>query len=60
MSCDPGVERVREAADIVQIIGEHGKLKRSGGDFRGPGPFHGGKNPNFSVSPKRGQYHCFK
>ncbi len=60
MSSDPVVERVREAADIVQIIGEHVKLKRAGGDFRGPCPFHGGKNPNFSVSPKRSQYHCFK
>ncbi len=60
MSSDPIVERVREAADIVQIIGEHVKLKRAGGDFRGPCPFHGGKNPNFSVSPRRGQYHCFK
>lgn len=60
MSSDPVVERVREAADIVQIIGEHVKLKRAGSNFRGPCPFHGGKNPNFSVSPKRGQYHCFK
>ena len=60
MSSDPIVERVREAADIVQIIGEHVKLKRAGADFRGPCPFHGGKNPNFSVSPRRGQYHCFK
>lgn len=60
MSTDPIVERVRDAADIVQIIGEHVKLKRAGGDFRGPCPFHGGKNPNFSVSPRRGQYHCFK
>jgi DNA primase len=60
VSSDPIVERVREAADIVQIIGEHVKLKRAGGDFRGPCPFHGGKNPNFSVSPRRGQYHCFK
>jgi DNA primase len=60
VSSDPIVERVRDVADIVQIIGEHVKLKRAGGDFRGPCPFHGGKNPNFSVSPKRGQYHCFK
>jgi DNA primase len=60
VSADPVVERVREAADIVQIIGEHVKLKRAGADFRGPCPFHGGKNPNFSVSPRRGQYHCFK
>ena len=56
---DEVVERVREAADIVQVIGEFVKLKRVGTDFRGPCPFHQGKNPNFSVSPKRGQYHCF-
>jgi DNA primase len=54
------IDRVREAADIVEIVGEHVKLKRSGGDFRGPCPFHGGKNPNFSVSPKRNAYYCFK
>jgi DNA primase len=54
------IDRVREAADIVEIVGEHVKLKRAGGDYRGPCPFHGGKNPNFSVSPKRNAYHCFK
>ncbi len=56
---DDVVERVREAADIAQVIGEFVKLKRVGTDFRGPCPFHQGKNLNFSVSPKRGQYHCF-
>jgi len=54
------IDRVRDAADIVQIIGEHVPLKRMGTDYRGPCPFHGGKNRNFSVSPKRGLYHCFK
>ncbi|MFL5577485.1 MAG: DNA primase [Gemmatimonadaceae bacterium] len=53
------VERVREAADIVQIVGEHVKLRRSGRNYRGPCPLHGGKNPNFSVSPDKGVYHCF-
>lgn len=56
---DEVVERVRAAADIAQIIGEFVKLRRVGTDFRGPCPFHQGKNANFSVSPKRGQYHCF-
>ena len=54
------IDRVREAADIVDIVGEHVKLRRAGADFRGPCPFHGGKNPNFSVSPRRNAYHCFK
>ncbi|HUF31523.1 MAG TPA: DNA primase [Gemmatimonadaceae bacterium] len=56
---DETIERVRESADIVQIIGEHVNLKRSGADYRGPCPFHQGKNRNFSVSPRRGMYHCF-
>lgn len=59
MIADETVERVRAAADIVAIIGEFVPLKRSGGEFRGACPFHGGKNPNFSVSQKRGSYHCF-
>ena len=53
------VDRVREAADIVQIIGEHVNLKRTGADFRGPCPFHQGTHRNFSVSPRKGIYYCF-
>jgi len=56
---DEIIERVRTAADIVQILSDFVPLKRAGGDYRGPCPFHGGTNPNFSVSPKRGSYHCF-
>jgi DNA primase len=56
---DEIIERVRTAADIVQILSEFVPLKRAGGDYRGPCPFHGGTNPNFSVSPKRGSSHCF-
>ncbi len=59
MISDEIIERVRSAADIVQIISEFVPLKRAGGDYRGPCPFHQGTNPNFSVSPKRGSYHCF-
>jgi DNA primase len=53
------IDRVREAADIVQIVGEHVKLRRMGSNYRGPCPLHGGKNPNFSVSPDKGFYKCF-
>ncbi len=56
---DDVVERVREEADIVQIIGEHVTLKRTGTDYRGPCPFHQGTHPNFSVSPKKHMYYCF-
>jgi DNA primase len=59
MISDETIDRVREAADIVQIIGEHVSLKRTGADFRGPCPFHQGTHRNFSVSPKKGIYYCF-
>ena len=55
---DDIVEQVREQADIVAIVGEHVKLKRVGTSFRGPCPFHHGKDANFSVSP-RGGFMCF-
>jgi DNA primase len=55
---DETVERVRESADIVSVIGEYVQLKRSGTSFRGPCPFHHGTHNNFSVSP-RGGYSCF-
>ena len=53
------IEQVRDAADMVQLIGEHVELKRTGSDWRGPCPFHGGTHRNFSVVPKKGMYHCF-
>ncbi|MFN5599986.1 DNA primase [Gemmatimonas sp.] len=56
---DETVEQVRTAADIVEVISEFVPLKRSGGSWRGPCPFHQGKNPNFSVSPSTASYHCF-
>jgi DNA primase len=56
---DEDIERVRDAADIVQIIGEHVSLRRVGADYRGPCPFHQGTHRNFSVSPKKNRYYCF-
>jgi DNA primase len=56
---DDVIEQVREAADIVGIIGEHVELKRTGSDFRAACPFHGGTHRNFTVIPKKGMYYCF-
>lgn len=55
---DDVVDRVRNEADIISIVGEFVKLKRVGNSFRGPCPFHGGTHDNFAVSP-RGGYVCF-
>jgi DNA primase len=56
---DEVIEQVREAADLVGIVGEHVELKRTGSDFRGPCPFHGGTHRNFAVIPKKGMFYCF-
>ncbi len=53
------VEDIRQRADIVEILSEHTRLKRSGRTFRGPCPLHGGEGPNFSVDPAKGFYKCF-
>jgi len=56
---DDVIEQVREAADIVGIIGEHVELRRTGADFRAACPFHGGTHRNFAVIPKKGMFYCF-
>ncbi len=56
---DDLIEQVRDSADLVALIGESVDLKRTGTDYRGPCPFHGGVHRNFAVIPKKGRYYCF-
>ena len=53
------IEEVRSRADIVDIIGAHVRLRRTGRNFTGLCPFHDEKTPSFSVSAERGFFHCF-
>jgi DNA primase len=53
------IEKVRERADIVEIVGEHVRLKQSGRNFKALCPFHPEKAPSFMVSPEKQIYHCF-
>jgi DNA primase len=53
------VERVKQAADIVEIISAHTDLRRSGTRFSGLCPFHDERSPSFSVDPQEKLYHCF-
>jgi len=56
---DEIVEQVRDAADLVAVIGEAVPLKKMGADWRGACPFHGGTHRNFAVVPKKGMYYCY-
>ena len=53
------IERVREATDIVQIIGEYIRLKKRGKNHIALCPFHTEKTPSFNVNPERQIYHCY-
>jgi len=52
-------DRVKQQADIVRVIGEYVRLKKSGQNFTGLCPFHGEKTPSFAVHPVKQIYHCF-
>lgn len=56
---DSVVEEVRQRGDLVELVAEHTRLKRSGRTFRGPCPLHGGEGPNFSVDPAKNIFKCF-
>lgn len=54
------IERVREATNVVDIIGQYTQLRRSGPNrYMGLCPFHNEKTPSFSVSEDKQFYHCF-
>ena len=53
------VERIKDAANIVEVVSEFVTLRRSGANYKGLCPFHDEKTPSFYVSPARGMCHCF-
>ena len=52
-------DRVKQQADIVRVVGEYVRLKKSGQNFSGLCPFHSEKTPSFAVHPVKQIYHCF-
>ncbi|MFL5892381.1 MAG: DNA primase [Solirubrobacterales bacterium] len=53
------VERVKDAADIVEIVSAYTDLRRAGERFTGLCPFHEERTPSFSVDPREKLYYCF-
>ncbi len=52
-------EKVKQQADIVRVVGEYVRLKKTGKDFSGLCPFHQEKTPSFTVSPVKQIFYCF-
>jgi len=53
------VQAVRDVVDIVDIAGEHTRLRKSGRRHMGRCPLHREKTPSFSVDPVQGLFYCF-
>jgi DNA primase len=53
------LERVKGAADIVEVISAHTDLRRAGARWTGLCPFHDERTPSFSVDAQDKLYHCF-
>jgi DNA primase len=56
---DSVLAELRSAADIVEIIGDHTRLKKAGRSWKGLCPFHNERTPSFTVDRDKGLYHCF-
>lgn len=56
---DDKKEEIRATADIVEVVSDYVKLKKSGSGFTGLCPFHNEKTPSFHVTPSMGIFKCF-
>ena len=48
------IEKIKDAANIVDVVSEFVTLRKSGSNYKGLCPFHNEKTPSFIVSPARG------
>ena len=56
---DDRVQRVKEANDIVDVVGDYVPLTQHGQTFKGLCPFHDDNRPSFDVDPRRQRYRCW-
>ncbi len=53
------VARIKDSADIVELLGKYLQLRRAGNSWKACCPFHSEKTPSFHVNPARQTFHCF-
>ncbi len=56
---DDSIERVRQAVDMLDLVGAKTELRRAGGQWMGTCPFHDERTPSFSVNAADKVFHCF-
>ncbi len=53
------IDRIMDAANIVDVVSEFVTLRKSGANYKGLCPFHNERTPSFYVSPSKGYCKCF-
>ena len=53
------IEKVRDTADIVEVVGDFVQLKKAGSNYKGFSPFKEERTPSFSVAPSKNIFKCF-
>ena len=53
------LNRIKDAVNLIEVVGEHVVLRKSGANHTGLCPFHNERTPSFSVSEGKQLYHCY-
>ena len=53
------LQKIKDSVNLIEVVGEHVVLKKSGSNYSGLCPFHSERSPSFSVSETKQVYHCY-
>ena len=53
------LKKIKDAVNIIDVVGEHVVLRKSGSNYTGLCPFHSERSPSFSVTATKQLYHCY-
>lgn len=53
------LQKLKDSVNIIDVVGEHVVLRKSGSNYTGLCPFHNERSPSFSVSEQKQVYHCY-
>src|ERR1041384_7140630 len=53
------LQKIKDSVNILEVVGEHVVLRKSGANYTGLCPFHSERSPSFSVSENKQLYHCY-